>query len=392
MNQHLAETVSFLERLVSYPTVSSDSNRLMIADLAARLEDAGARVELFETPDEKKANLFATLGPDVPGGIVLSGHTDVVPVADQDWSSDPFKVRRADEKLFGRGTCDMKGFIAAATVLAPEFAKQPLHRPIHFAFTYDEEVGCLGARALVPALQERGIRPSMAIIGEPTDMRVIEGHKGCCEYTVNFTGLEGHGSSPHRGVNAAEYAVRYVTELMQLRGELMMRAPENSRFEPPWTTINVGRINGGVAHNVIAGKAEVEWEMRPVQDGDADLVNSVMQNVIDRDLLPMMRAISADADIVTHVIGEVVGLEVMEENAARDLVASLLGANGADVVPFGTEAGLFQQMGMSVTVCGPGSIDQAHKPDEFVSLEQLSICLDMLQRLGRSPALLDASD
>ncbi|MDU9004229.1 acetylornithine deacetylase [Sedimentitalea todarodis] len=392
MNQHLEDTAGFLERLVSYPTVSADSNRLMVADLAARLEDAGARVELFETGDGKKANLFATLGPDVHGGIVLSGHTDVVPVADQDWCSDPFEMRKADGNLFGRGTCDMKGFIAAATVLAPEFAKQPLRRPIHYAFTYDEEVGCLGARALVPILQERGIRPAMAIIGEPTDMRVIEGHKGCCEYTVNFTGLEGHGSSPHRGVNAAEYAVRYVTELMRLRGELMMRAPEGGRFEPPWTTINVGRIAGGVAHNVIAGKAEVEWEMRPVQNGDAEFVKSAMQSVIDRDLLPMMRAVSPSADIVTDVIGEVSGLEVMEENAARDLVASLLGANGADVVAFGTEAGLFQQMGMSVTVCGPGSIDLAHKPDEYVSMEQLGTCLDMLERLGRSSALLDGSD
>ncbi|WP_424988572.1 acetylornithine deacetylase [Microbulbifer sp. S227A] len=387
MTQHLEETVRYLGRLVSYPTVSADSNRLMVADLAARLEDAGAQVDLFATPDGKKANLFATLGPDVPGGIVLSGHTDVVPVADQDWTSDPFELRQAGGRLYGRGTCDMKGFIAAATVLAPEFARHPLRRPIHFAFTHDEEVGCLGARALVPALQARGVRPAMAIIGEPTGMQVIEGHKGCCEYTVRFSGLEGHGSAPHRGVNAAEYAVRYVAELMQLRGDLMMRAPKDSRFEPPWTTINIGRIAGGVAHNVIAGKAEVDWEMRPVQEGDAEFVKTAMQRVVDSDLLPMMRTISPRADIVTDVVGEVAGLEVMAENAARDLVASLVGANGADVVPFGTEAGLFQKMGMAVAVCGPGSIEQAHKPDEFVSLGQLERCIDMLLRLARAPAL-----
>ncbi len=387
MKEYLGETVRYLERLVSYPTVPSDSNRLMVADLAARLEDAGARVDLFETPDGKKANLFATLGPDVPGGMVLSGHTDVVPVADQDWTSDPFELREAGGALFGRGTCDMKGFIAAATVLAPEFAKQELRRPVHFAFTYDEEVGCLGARALVPALQERGIRPAMAIIGEPTGMQVIEGHKGCCEYTVRFSGLEGHGSAPHRGVNAVEYAARYLAELMQLRGELMMRAPSDSRFEPPWTTINIGRITGGVAHNVIAGKAEVDWEMRPVQDGDAAFVKTAMQRVVDTELLPMMRTIRPEADIVTEVVGEVAGLQVMAENAARDLLATLLGANGADVVPFGTEAGLFQQMGMSVAVCGPGSIDQAHKPDEFLRIEQLEKCLDMLLGLARSRVL-----
>lgn len=286
----------------------------------------------------------------------------------------------------------MKGFIAAATVMAPYFAERNLKRPIHFSFTYDEEVGCLGARALVPELQSRGIRPTMAIIGEPTEMRVIEGHKGCCEYTVDFTGLEGHGSAPHRGVNAAEYAVRYVSELMALRGELMLRAPRSSRFEPPWTTINVGRVSGGVAHNVIPGKANVEWEMRPVQDGDADYVKDTMQRLIDTDLLPAMRAVCPEAGIETHVIGEVVGLEIMGDNAARDLVAGLLGANGADVVPFGTEAGLFQQMGMSVVVCGPGSIEQAHKPDEFISIEQLDMCLDMLERMSHHPMLTERDD
>lgn len=387
MNAHLDETVSLLGGLIAHPTVSSDSNLRMVTELAALLEDAGARVDLFENDQGTKANLFATLGPDTPGGLVLSGHTDVVPVTDQDWSSDPFQMRQSDGRLYGRGTCDMKGFIAAATVMAGEFAKKDLRRPVHFSFTYDEEVGCLGARALVPILEERGIAPAMAIIGEPTNMRVIEGHKGCCEYTVDFTGLEGHGSAPHRGVNAAEYAVRYVTELMALRGELMLRAPRGSRFDPPWTTINVGRISGGVAHNVIAGKAEVEWEMRPVQDADAAFVKSTMQRVIGHDLLPAMRAVCPKADIITEVVGEVAGLEVVDENAARDLIAGLLGANGADVVPFGTEAGLFQQMGMSVAVCGPGSIEQAHKPDEFVSLEQLDICLDMLERLGQHPVL-----
>lgn len=391
MTARLDETVDLLARLIGYPTVSADSNIAMIGELGYRLEDSGARVTLFESPDGTKANLFATLGPDAPGGIVLSGHTDVVPVADQDWSSDPFMLYEEDGRLHGRGACDMKGFIAAATIMAQEFGARDLRRPVHFCFTYDEEVGCLGARKLVPELQRRGVRPSMAIIGEPTDMRVIEGHKGCCEYTVRFSGLEGHGSAPERGVNAVEYAARYVSELLSLRGELMLRAPGNSRFEPPWTTLNVGRIQGGVAHNVIAGKAEVDWEMRPVQDGDSDFVKARLDRLVSQELLPMMQAIHPDSDIVTEVVGEVAGLEVMPENAARDLVGALLGANAADVVPFGTEAGLFQKMGMSVVVCGPGSIDQAHKPDEFVSLSQMSACLDMLAGLARSPALLAQS-
>ena len=195
MNTHLEPTLDLLQRLVAYPTVSADSNLALIADLATRLSDAGARVDLYQDDTGNKANLFATLGPEDSGGLLLSGHTDVVPVADQDWTSDPFSLHERDGRVFGRGTCDMKGFIAAATVMASDFGKRELKRPIHFAFTYDEEVGCLGARALVPELRKRGLVPAMAILGEPTQMRVIEGHKGCCEYTVRFSGLEGDGGS-----------------------------------------------------------------------------------------------------------------------------------------------------------------------------------------------------
>ena len=384
MSARLEETVALLDRLVAFPTVSSDSNLAMIADLAARLTDVGARVEMFTDDTGAKANLFATLGPEGDGGLILSGHTDVVPVAEQDWSSDPFVMREDAGRLYGRGTCDMKGFIAAAIVMAQDYAQVDLKRPLHFAFTYDEEVGCLGARNLVPELQKRGLRPAMAIIGEPTLMGVIEGHKGCCEYTVRFGGLEGHGSAPDRGVNAVEYAVRYVSRLMELRGELMARAPRNSRYQPPWSTINIGSLRGGVAHNVIAGKAELEWETRPVQRGDLAFVKDAIAAYVAQELLPAMRAVYPEASIETDVIGETPGLEVLDENAARDLVAGLVGSNGSDVVPFGTEAGLFQEMGMSVVVCGPGSIDQAHKPDEFVSVDQLAACLTMLDKLGHS--------
>lgn len=386
MSARLSETVTLLDRLIGFPTISSDSNLAMIADLAARLTDVGARVELFTDDTGAKANLFATLGPEGDGGLILSGHTDVVPVAEQDWSSDPFVMREEGGRLYGRGTCDMKGFIAAAVVMAQDYAALDLKRPLHFAFTHDEEVGCLGARALVPELEKRGLKPSMAIIGEPTRMGVIEGHKGCCEYTVRFSGLEGHGSAPDRGVNAVEYAARYITRLMELRADLMLRAPENSRFVPPWSTINIGSLRGGVAHNVIAGKAELEWETRPVQKGDLAFVKDAVAAYVEEHLLPAMRAVHPEASIETEVIGEVAGLDVLPENAARDLVAGLVGANGADVVPFGTEAGLFQEMGMSVVVCGPGSIEQAHKPDEYVAVDQLGACLDMLEKLGRQLA------
>ncbi|SIO28261.1 acetylornithine deacetylase [Rhodovulum sp. ES.010] len=379
----LQETREILADLVAFPTVSSDSNLEMIVHIAAMLGELGAHVELFHDESGHKANLFATLGPrEAGGGLVLSGHTDVVPVTDQTWTNDPFTLREADGRLYGRGTCDMKGFIAATLAMAPAYAALDLKRPLHFAFTHDEEVGCLGGQALVRELAARGLRPEIAIIGEPTEMRIVEAHKGCCEYTVAFHGLEGHGSNPDAGVNAAEAAVRYVSRLLDLAEALKARAPHNNPFEPPWTTINLGRISGGHAHNVIPGKAEVEWEMRPVQQSDQDFVNDEMARHVADTLLPAMRAVDPRADIVTHVIGEVAGLEPMDDSAARRLLAELTGEARAETVAFSTEAGLFQSLGCAAAVCGPGSIAQAHKPDEYVTLDQLGQCLDMLDGLG----------
>ena len=379
-------TETILAGLIAHPTVSTEPNRALIDHMANLLEDSGARVDVYSDPSGGKANLFATLGPERSGGIVLSGHSDVVPVTDQNWTTDPFRMSAWNDALYGRGACDMKGFIAAAIAMAPEFAQQNLKRPIHFCFTHDEETGCLGAQALVPELKKREVQPAIAIVGEPTEMRIIEGHKGCCEYTATFTGLEGHGSSPDLGVNAVSYAVLYVTRLLLLADQLKTMAPETSRFEPPWTTINIGKLAGGHAHNVIPGYAEVEWEMRPVHQFDASFVRSEIDAYVENELLPAMRSVHPDADVITQVIGEVEGLEPMPDNAARDLVAKLTGANDVGLVPFGTEAGLFQEMGMSVVVCGPGSIAQAHKPDEFVSRDQLSQCLHMLRGLGQQLA------
>ncbi len=377
----LERTISLLEDLVAFPTVSSDSNLALIGYVASYLQDLGADVRVYADDSGVKANLFATLGPMIDGGIVLSGHSDVVPVEDQDWSSDPFALEEREGRLYGRGTCDMKGFIAASLATAPDFAKANLKRPIHFAFTHDEEVGCLGAQSLMEELARLPFRPSVAIIGEPTEMRLIEGHKGCCEYSVVFTGLEGHGSLPDLGVNAVEYAVRYVARLMELRETLRERAPKDSRFDPPWTTLQVGRLSGGVAHNIIPGHCTLDWELRPVRRADGDFVTSEMAAFVDETLRPEMKAVSPDADVVTHVLGEVGGLEPLPESEAVRLVAELTGANQADVVAFGTEAGLYQNLGISAVVCGPGSIEQAHKPDEYVSRSQLELALAMLARL-----------
>lgn len=379
---HLQRTTEILGDLIAFPTISADSNFDMILHMAGLLEEAGARCDVMSSPCGTKANLFATLGPDRNGGIVLSGHSDVVPVADQAWTRDPFQMDQDDGLLFGRGACDMKGFIAATLAMAPHFAECVRDRPVHFAFTYDEEVGCMGARHLVETLAERNLTPGVAVIGEPTEMRIIDGHKGCNEYTTHFNGLAGHGSLPDHGVNAVEYAVRYVNHLLGLKDALRARAPKGSPFDPPWTTVNVGSVVGGVAHNVIAPSATVEWEMRPVQPGDAEFVKDSLRQYCETELLPKMQAIHPDAFITTDVIGEVVGLMPTDENEARRIISELTGANSSDVVAFGTEAGLFQALGTDVVVCGPGSIEQAHKADEFVALDQLAQCLGMLERLG----------
>lgn len=374
-------TKTLLSEMIAFPTISVDSNLEMMAYLSEKLEEVGARVHVQASPCGKKANIFATLGPDSSGGIVLSGHSDVVPVADQDWTNDPFDMIERDGALFGRGTCDMKGFIAAVIAKAPDFAKLNLKRPVHFAFTYDEETGCIGAQALADWLKTQDVKPSVAIIGEPTSMRVIEGHKGCCEYTTTFHGRAGHGSMPDLGVNAVQYAVRYVAKLMDLAEELKTRAPEDSRFDPPWTTINTGSLHGGTIHNVIPEMAQVQWEFRPVQRSDFDLVKTEIAKYVDDTLLPQMKQVMPEASITTEIMGEVQGLEPATVNEARDIMLELTGGNGADVVPFGTEAGIFADLGMTAVLCGPGSIEQAHKPDEYLAIDQLAKCLEMLDGL-----------
>jgi acetylornithine deacetylase len=381
MTTTLDDTRSILADLVAFPTVSADSNLELVAYASDRLSSLGANISLSLDETGGKANLFATIGEERDGGVVLSGHTDVVPVEGQQWTSDPFQLTERDGRLYGRGTCDMKGFIATCLAMAPRFAEAELKRPLHMAFTYDEEVGCLGGRALARELKQASFRPSVAIVGEPTLMRVIEGHKGCYEYTTEFTGLEGHASRPDLGVNAVEYAVRYMARLLELADEIKSFAPADSPFKPPWTTLQVGRVQGGIARNVVAGHCEVEWEMRTVQASDADFVKERIEQYVEEVLKPAMKRVSADADIVTRVIGEVEGLQIVSRSEARDIVLELTGNEEAEVVAFGTEAGLYQSLGISTAICGPGSILQAHKPDEYVEITQLGACLDMLEGL-----------
>ena len=377
----LEKTSSILSDLISFETISSDSNKDIISYLAERLEDHDADIIIDESPCGNKSNLFATLGDNTKSGIMLSGHTDVVPVADQDWNRDPFTMIEQDGLIYGRGSCDMKGFIAACLGQLDQFSAASKQQPIHFAFTYDEETGCLGATHLAETLKKHNIAPRLAIIGEPTEMRVIEGHKGCYEYSTFIQGLAGHGSAPELGVNAAEYAVRFVSRLLEWREKLKSCPPEDSPYEPPHTTINIGRIDSGIAHNVIAQKARVDWEMRPVEASDAELVKSDLDDFCENNLLPLMRKTYPDSQIWSEVIAEVAGFDIMPDNEARKLVQELTGSNASDVVAFCTEAGVFQSLGTDCVICGPGSIEQAHKADEYVSVDQMDQCLVMLSKL-----------
>ena len=370
-----------LAELIAFPTISVDGNLELISYVQEVLGRLGARSELTRDETGQKANLFATIGPDIDGGVILSGHTDVVPVEGQDWSTDPFLAHDDGARIYGRGACDMKGFLACALAMTPAAAEADLKRPLHLSFTYDEEVGCLGARVMLAALAESGRKPRACIIGEPTSMRVIEGHKGCHEYSTEFSGLEGHGSRPELGVNAVEYAVRYVSELLRLGEDLQANPPPGSPFVPPWTTISVGRIAGGIAHNVIANQCQVDWEFRPANGSDARRVCGHMQDYADRELIPRMRAVDPAAGIFTRTMGEVSGLAPMPDSEAVALATELAGRKDTGVVSFGTEGGLFQEIGIPTVICGPGSIAQAHKPDEFVDYEQLDTCLGMIERL-----------
>jgi acetylornithine deacetylase len=375
------ETLKILSDLIKFQTVSGTSNVELIEYCEKKLSSLGA--VSFKTFDEKKlrANLFSTINGRKKlnsGGIILSGHTDVVPAAAKDWFSNPYIASERDNKVFGRGSCDMKGFIACTLALAPYFAKQDLKKPIHFSYTYDEETACQGAPVMLKELKKRKINCSVCIVGEPTNMKAIQAHKGCYEYSTHFSGLAGHGSAPDKGVNAIEYATRFINKLMDLRKELKNRKPKNSVFTPPYTTLQIGRIKGGIARNVIADQCTVDWELRPVVFEDGEFVNQEMDKFVKDTLLPEMKKTYPDSNIKKEIIGEIIGFNKEEKSEAVNLICNLTGDNSRDVVSFGTEAGLFQELGISTVVCGPGSIEQAHKIDEYVSFDELKRCLKML--------------
>jgi len=370
---------AMIEALVAIPTVSRDSNLQCIDFIRDYLAGYGIESSLVENEDGSKANLFATVGPMVAGGVVLSGHTDVVPVDDQDWHSDPFEVVEKQGRLFGRGTCDMKSFYAIALALLPEMAN--LKRPIHFALSYDEEVGCLGAPALIEALTKAVPEPEAVIVGEPTMMRVVKAHKSIFHFDTRVTGHEAHSSQPHRGVSAVMVAARLINWIQERQRINAAEATVDSPFEPPYTSMHCGVIRGGTAHNIMAHHCNFVTDVRCVPGEDAMDYFLELEAFARREVEPEMQAIAPDTGIEFHINAQVPAFESAEDSPAVTLVKRLTGQNVLESVSYGAEAGQFQQAGHSVVMCGPGSIDQAHQPDEFISLAQVDSGTDFIRRL-----------
>ncbi|WP_339069803.1 acetylornithine deacetylase [Pseudomonas idahonensis] len=380
MSEHSSREL--LARLVGFATVSRDSNLELIGFIRYYLMSHGVDSELIYNPQRTKANLFASIGPSDRSGVVLSGHTDVVPVDGQAWSVEPFVLNEREGRLYGRGTADMKGFIASVLAAVPGLVRRELRIPIHLAFSYDEEVGCLGVRPMLERLQQRPHKPLLCLIGEPTELRPVLGHKGKLAMRCQVRGAACHSAYAPYGVNAIEYAARLIGKLGEIGGQLARPEHHDPRFDPPFSTVQTGTIKGGRALNIVPADCEFDFEVRTLPEFDAQAVVDELQRYAQDQLLPQMQAVQADTGIALQPLSAYPGLATAADSEAAELLALLSGSRAFGTVAFGTEGGLFHQAGIPTVVCGPGSMDQGHKPDEFISLEQLHACDAMLLRLG----------
>lgn len=370
-----------IERLIAFDTTSRDSNLALIDFVSDYLKSHGLKPRLIPNAERTKANLLCTLGPDAPGGIILSGHTDVVPVDDQPWDSDPFTVVEKEGRLYGRGTADMKSFSAVALALVPEFLRCGVKTPIHLALSYDEEIGCLGVRPMIDEIVRHVPRPKLAIIGEPTDMKVVNAHKGIRSFRTIVTGREAHSSQTDRGVNAVMVAAELIVHLRDIAEEMRRRGDPTGRFDPPYTTTQASVIEGGTALNILARHCAFQWEYRFLPGTDENEIFARFDAYAQREVLPRLRAIAPEADIVTSARSRVPPLIADGASPAEALAKQLTGRNAAEAVSYGTEAGLFQEAEIPSVVCGPGNISQAHKPNEFIEIAQVEACVAFMRRL-----------
>ena len=371
-----------LSELIFFDTTSSKSNMNLINYVEDYLLSFGIKSQIIKDPHEEKANLHAIIGPEDISGIMLSGHTDVVPVKGQNWSTDPFQMTEKDGKLYGRGSCDMKGFIACVLAKVPEFVNANLKEPIHLAFSYDEETGCTGVHSLVDVVRDLTVKPRACIVGEPTSMKVVNSNKGIRHLLTKVYGHENH-SSTDRGVNAISYAAEIIGFIDNMQEEMRSRPALVEGFDPPYATVHAGRIQGGVAANITPNYCEIEWDYRPIPGTDEDEVFNRYEEFINEIILPKMRMKSEKfGDIKTDYLAKVPCLFPETGSEAEVLVKHLAEQNSTHVVSYGTEAGIFHQKGgVPAVVCGPGSILQAHKADEYVEISELEACDKFLDRL-----------
>ena len=374
-----------LGRLIAYDTTSTTSNLQLIDFMRNYLDDFSVNSQLVYNDDKSCANLYATIGPRDVGGVMLSGHTDVVPTSGQDWSSDPYQIKSDDRAFYGRGACDMKGFIACVLAAVPQLTSAKLLTPVHLAFSYDEEIGCVGVKKLIDAMQGFEVKPKIGLIGEPTDMAMVVGHKGKAAFRVEISGASCHSAYISNGVNAVEYAAELISFIRKMNTNVQQRQLIDDAYTVPHSTFHVGNISGGTALNIVPKQCQFEFEIRNLpQDKLDDLIHEIKHYALDI-LLPDMRQGFEDSEISFSPISNYPGLNTPKDSKVIAYTQSINPVNQfGDNVSFGTEAGLFhQQLGIDSVVCGPGSIDQAHKPDEFVSRQQMRYCDQMLENLNR---------
>lgn len=374
-------SVEMIRTLIGFPTVSRDSNLELIHYLRDYLKPYVGDVRLTYDDERRKANLFATLGSG-QGGVVLSGHTDVVPVEGQPWDHDPFALVQGNGRLYGRGTADMKSFIACALALVPEIAERDLRLPLHFAFTYDEEVGCLGVGRLISDMVQAGIQPGSCIVGEPTLMKPVIAHKGKSGYRCLVKGLAGHSAYAPQGVNAVEYAAEAISFLKNMARRHRDRGPYDHGFDVTYTTVHTGVVQGGTALNVIPHECTFDFEFRHLPGDDPERLLGEFRDYVRTTLEPEMRKVHPGAGFSIEPLSGIPMLETSPESEVVALAQELTGEREFGKVSFGTEASQFQRVGVPTVVCGPGSIEQAHKPNEYVTLEQVAKCEAFLRRLA----------
>jgi len=375
----MSQSQALLRTLVGFDTTSRESNLQLIEFVHDYLASFGVASERIYNEDRSKANLFASIGPVQLPGIVLSGHTDVVPVDGQPWTVPAFELTARDGKLFGRGTADMKGYIACVLALVPALVEAPLRMPVHIALSYDEEVGCLGVRSLLKVLEQRPVKPMLCIIGEPTELKPVLGHKGKLAMRCDVHGEACHSAYAPYGVNAIEHAAELIGELGRIGQQL--RGTQDARFDPPFSTVQTGVISGGKALNIVPADCRFDFEIRALPAQDPGEVADALKAYATQQVLPRMQAVSAQSAIHFTELSAYPGLVTDERSQAAELIAAFSGSREFGTVAFGTEGGLFDAVGIPTVVCGPGSMDQGHKPDEFVSVDQLAGCDAMLRRM-----------